>query len=151
MDLKPEDREDAWLLLAELFFLDTEHSDQVFQTAAESLKRMGVGREDAENILTYEVTPVTGVNLGYLLWPVIGAWDGFDREPLCSKIGREGPLLALSPRSQPISSSSAKGIRKQVAKQQGRYIVGHGFSPFGVEFGLHCPGSTRMVPWSAEY
>ena len=86
MDLKPEDREDAWLLLAELFFLDTEHSDQVFQTAAESLKRMGLGREDAENILIYEVVPVAGVNLGYLLWPVIGAWDGFDREPLCSKI-----------------------------------------------------------------
>src|SRR5258706_16294692 len=63
MDLMPEDREDAWLLLAELFFLDTEHSDQVFQTAAESLKRMGLGREDAENILTYEVAPVAGVNL----------------------------------------------------------------------------------------
>src|ERR1700730_13370343 len=86
MDLRPEDREDAWLLLAELFFLDTEHSDQVFQTAAESLKRMGLGREDAENILTYEVAPVAGFNLGYLLWPVIGAWDGLDREPCAARL-----------------------------------------------------------------
>ena len=26
----------------------------------------------------------------------------------------------------------------QIAKQQGRHSVGHGFSPLGVEFGLHC-------------
>ncbi len=86
MNLRPKDREDAWLLLADLFFLDVEHSDRAYQTAAESLKRMGLGREDAENILIYEVAPIAGVNLGYLLWPVIGAWDGFDREPLCSQI-----------------------------------------------------------------
>src|ERR1700730_18035723 len=66
--------------------LTPEHSDQVFQTAAESLKRMGLGREDAENILTYEVAPVAGFNLGYLLWPVIGAWDGLDREPCAARL-----------------------------------------------------------------
>jgi hypothetical protein len=86
MDLKAEDREEAWLLLADLFFLDTEHPDAIYQTAAKRLKRMGLGREDAEAILAYEVAPVAGANLGYLLYPVIGAWDGFERESLCHKI-----------------------------------------------------------------
>ena len=86
MNLRPKDREDAWLLLADLFFLDTEHSDWAYENAAERLKRMGLGREDSENMLIYEVAPIAGINLGYLLWPVIGAWDGFDRETLCSRI-----------------------------------------------------------------
>jgi hypothetical protein len=38
----------------------------------------------------------------------------------------------------------------QIAKQQGRYSVGHGFSRFGVEFGSHClvPGGVRK--WRFE-
>jgi hypothetical protein len=86
MDLKAEDREEAWLLLADLFFVDTEHPDEFYEAAAERLKRMGVGREDAEAMLIYEVAPVAGANLGYLLYPVIGDWGGFDRESLCRKI-----------------------------------------------------------------
>jgi hypothetical protein len=87
MDLKAEDREEAWLLLADLFFLDTEHPDALYQTAAERLKHMGFGREDTETILIYEVAPVAGANLGYLFYPVIGAWGGFERESLCREIG----------------------------------------------------------------
>jgi hypothetical protein len=86
MNIKAEDREEVWLLLADLFFLDTEHPDAFYQTAAERLKRMGLGREDAVAILVYEVAPVAGANLGYLFYPVIGVWDGFDRECLCRKI-----------------------------------------------------------------
>jgi hypothetical protein len=82
-----EDREQAWLLLADLFFLDTEPSESDYRATAERLARLGVGREEAEKILLYEVAPVAGVNLGYLLWPVIGVWDGFDAADLCGKIG----------------------------------------------------------------
>jgi len=60
-----EDREQAWLLLADLFFLDTEPSESDYRTTAERLARLGVGREEAEKILLYEVAPVAGVNLGY--------------------------------------------------------------------------------------
>lgn len=38
MDLNCADQEEVWLLLADLFFLDTEHHDTAYQTAAESLK-----------------------------------------------------------------------------------------------------------------
>ena len=34
MDLNSADREEVWLLLADLFFLDTEHPDTAYQTAA---------------------------------------------------------------------------------------------------------------------
>jgi len=98
MDLNSADQEEVWLLLADLFFLDTEHHDTAYQTAAESLKRVGLGREDAETILIYEVAPVAGMNLGYLLWPVIGAWDGFEREPLCRDIRAYVQRRAARPR-----------------------------------------------------
>ena len=126
MDLRPEDREDAWLLLAELFFLDTEHSDQVFQTAAESLKRMGLGREDAENILTYEVAPVAGFNLGYLLWPVIGAWDGLDREPCAARL--EG------------TSSAGQGDHDGTAADGENAEIGEALEPAVGSLGFDQPG-----------
>jgi hypothetical protein len=82
-----EDREQAWLLLADLFFLDTEPTERDYQYTAQRLTQMGVGCEEAEHILIYEVAPVAGANLGYLLYPVIGVWDGFDAGHLCGKIG----------------------------------------------------------------
>ncbi len=87
MELTQENREKAWLLLAELFFLDTEPDERDYQRTAEGLREMGLEREEAEKILLYEVAPVAGVNLGYLLWPVIGEWAGFDAADLCRKIG----------------------------------------------------------------
>jgi hypothetical protein len=87
MELTQEKREEAWLLLAELFFLDTEPDELDYQRTAERLTRLGLCREEAEKILLYEVAPVAGANLGYLLWPVIGEWAGFDAADLCGKIG----------------------------------------------------------------
>ena len=49
---------------------------------------MGLGRKEAGEILLYEVAPIAGANLGYLMWPVIGVWDGFDAGHLCGKIRR---------------------------------------------------------------
>ena len=84
--MTPENREKAWLLLADLFFLDTEPSEEDYQAAAVRLVQMGLGRKEAGEILLYEVAPIAGANLGYLLWPVIGVWDGFDAGRLCGKI-----------------------------------------------------------------
>lgn len=86
MDLKSQDQEHVWLLRADLFFLDTEPPDLFYKATAEKLKQWGLTRQDTETILIYEVAPIAGANLGYLLWPVIGAWDGFERGALCSKI-----------------------------------------------------------------
>ena len=98
MELEPEDREQVWLLLADLFFADTEHPDVFYKSTAESLKRLGVTRKDAGNILVYEVAPVAGANLGYWLWPVIGDWGGFEREALFSAIHAYLRRRALRPR-----------------------------------------------------
>ena len=46
-----EDREQAWLLLADLFFLDTEPSESDYRTTAGRLARLGVGRREQEKIL----------------------------------------------------------------------------------------------------
>jgi hypothetical protein len=81
-----DDRRDVWLELAELFFLDTEHDDAWHQAVAKKLQERGLGKDEVERILIYEVAPIAGANLGYLVWPVIGEWAGFDREPLCTKI-----------------------------------------------------------------
>jgi hypothetical protein len=86
MDLTPENREKAWVLLADLFFLDTEPDELDYQRAAERLTGIGLTRDEAEKILLYEVAPIAGANLGYLLWPVIGVWDGFDAGDMCGKI-----------------------------------------------------------------
>jgi hypothetical protein len=82
----PDDRRDVWLDLAELFFLDTEHGDAWYQTVATKLRERGLGKDEVERILIYEVAPIAGANLAYLVWPVIGEWAGFDREHLCTKI-----------------------------------------------------------------
>ncbi len=87
MELTPEDREKAWLLLADLFVLDTEPSEWDYQATAERLQQIRLGRQEAEKILLYEVAPVAGANLGYLLWPVIGVWGAFEPEPMCAGIG----------------------------------------------------------------
>ena len=58
---------------------------------------MGLGRKEAGEILLYEVAPIAGANLGYLLWPVIGVWDGFDAEHLCGKIRRYVERRAARP------------------------------------------------------
>ena len=97
MELTPENREKAWLLLADLFFLDTEPSEEDYQATAAHLVRMGLGRKEAGEILLYEVAPIAGANLGYLLWPVIGVWDGFDAEHLCGKIRRYVERRAARP------------------------------------------------------
>jgi hypothetical protein len=79
-------RRAIWVGLAELFFLDTEPGEQLYETLAKRLKSLSLDRSEVERMLIFEVAPVAGANLGYLLWPVIGEWAAFDPEHLCSLI-----------------------------------------------------------------
>src|SRR5262249_38906123 len=88
----PLSEEALWLLLAELFFLDTEPADGDFRRAADALKGAGWTRERAHTTLVELIAPIAGANLGYLLWPVIGEWVGFDRAHLSAKIRRSQAL-----------------------------------------------------------
>jgi hypothetical protein len=97
MELTQENREKAWLLLADLFFLDIEADELDFQRAAERLAEIGIKQEEAGEILVQEVAPVAGSNLGYLIWPVIGIWSGFDAADLCGKIGAHVKRRAARP------------------------------------------------------
>jgi hypothetical protein len=81
-----DDRCDVWLELAELFFLDTEHDDAWYQAVAKKLSERGLSKDEVERILIDEVAPIAAANFGYLIWPVIGEWAGFDRERLCRDI-----------------------------------------------------------------
>ncbi len=100
MELTQENREKAWLLLADLFFLDTEPDELDFQSAAEGLAEMSIKREEAEDILIHEVAPVAGANLGYLIWPVFGVWSGFDAADLYGRIGAHAKRRAARPQWQ---------------------------------------------------
>ncbi len=75
-----------WLALAELFFLDIQPEDHDYVSAARLIKQMGWNRHRTELVLVELIAPVAGHNLGFLLYPVIGAWQGFDREDLRQKI-----------------------------------------------------------------
>ena len=74
------------LELANLFFLDTEHSENFHKLAANHLKETSLSVTELRQILEKQVAPVAGVNLGYLIFPVIGEWSGFDKEDLAQKI-----------------------------------------------------------------
>jgi hypothetical protein len=84
--LDPATRRALWLDLAELFFLDTEPSGRDYETLADRLKELGLDRSEVERMLIFEVAPIAGANLGYLLWPVIGEWAAIDQDHLCSLI-----------------------------------------------------------------
>ena len=79
-------QDELWVALAELFFLDTEFNEEHFINLAARLKESGWDRERTEKELVQFIAPVAGANLGYLIWPVIGEWAGFDRTDLCAKI-----------------------------------------------------------------
>jgi hypothetical protein len=84
--MNPQDQDDVWIELADLFFLDTEHPIEFYRRAAQRLRERGMTRTEVERILTDEVAPIAGANLGYLLWPGIGEWTGFDKESMCRRI-----------------------------------------------------------------
>lgn len=78
--------EALWLALAELFFLDTEPDQREYEMVAVSLQKAGWTRAQTAATLTDLIAPLVGANLGYLFYPVIGAWSGFDAETLIPRI-----------------------------------------------------------------
>ena len=85
----PLSEEQVWVLLANLLFLDTEPLESEFRDAADALKRAGWTRQRVETVLIELVAPIAGANLGYLVYPVIGEWAGFDETWLVTKV-RQG-------------------------------------------------------------
>lgn len=67
-----------WPALADLFFLDTEPQPESYRRTAALLKARGWKRPQTERTLLELIAPVAGGNLGYLVYPVIGEWAGFD-------------------------------------------------------------------------
>ncbi len=80
------DQSNLALMLAELFFLDTEPDDLAFTRAAEMLKEQGWTREETYVFLLHDIAPVAGASLGYGIYLVMGEWAGFDREDFLSKL-----------------------------------------------------------------
>ncbi len=78
--------EALWLDLANLFFLDTEPDERDFLIMAEKVRQAGWTRAQTAAILTTLIAPVAGPNLGYLLFPVIGEWAGFDAETIIPRV-----------------------------------------------------------------
>lgn len=78
--------EDIWVELAEFFFLDTEPTSREKEKMIANLKQAGWSAEKTRKVLTEIVAPVAGANLGFLIWPVMGEWAGFDKEMLIQRM-----------------------------------------------------------------
>ncbi|MBL7543142.1 MAG: hypothetical protein JNL11_04965 [Bdellovibrionaceae bacterium] len=89
--------EKIWIELANLFFLDTEPDEIAFKNVAHILKTNSWNKEKTELTLIQLIAPHAGANLGYLLWPVIGAWDEFNTTLLCDKIRKTRNLRTKHP------------------------------------------------------
>jgi hypothetical protein len=96
MDLNARN-EKVCLELANLFFLDTETDEKDFARVADLLKQTGWSRSQTEDVLIRLIAPNAGINLGYLLWPSIGEWAGFDESWLCDKVRHSIALRAQRP------------------------------------------------------
>jgi len=70
--LSNEERLDLWRAFSDLF-LDTEIGDVGFKYIARTIVESGLSKQEAENILWYEVYPVLESNLR----SVAGVWDGW--------------------------------------------------------------------------
>lgn len=95
----PISPETLWVMLAELFFLDTEPGEADYARAAALLQQARWTRNTTRAILTDLIAPVAGENLGYLVFPVPApAWSGFDADKLCTRIRRLQEQRAQYPR-----------------------------------------------------
>jgi hypothetical protein len=92
------DEQAIWLTLAELFFLDAEPQQADFERALALLREAGWSRKRTRKTLIELIAPTAGANLGFLVWPVIGEWMGFDKASLCSKIHRTAALREKYPK-----------------------------------------------------
>ena len=91
--------ENLWLALANLFFLDSEPDQRDFDNMAEMLQQAGWSREYTRTVLTELIAPVSGKNLGWLIYPIIGGeWAGFDLETLIPEIKSMQQKRATRPR-----------------------------------------------------
>lgn len=86
-----------WLALAELFFLDTEPSEMDYERVAGLLKSNGWSREKTERTLIQLIAPNYAANLGFLIYPVIGEWAGFDGKVLESRVVQSQSLRVRYP------------------------------------------------------
>ena len=79
---------ELWVALAELFFLDAEAQDHDFDHVLRLLVMANWTQERTRATLVQLIAPVAAHNLGFLIWPVIGEWSGFDKAHLSGKIER---------------------------------------------------------------
>jgi len=89
---------ELWGALAELFFLDTEPEDHDFERVLRLLTEANWRPERTRAALIELIAPIAGHNLGFLIYPVIGEWSGFDKADLCEKIQYLSERRARHPR-----------------------------------------------------
>jgi hypothetical protein len=78
-------------------YLDSELNEEDFARVAELLKQANWSQTKTEETLVQLIAPHAGANLGYLIWPVSGAWAGFNETWICERVRRSKSLRASRP------------------------------------------------------
>ena len=96
--MREEQERELWVALAELFFLDTEPQGYNFDYVLRLLVAANWTPGRTQATLVQLIAPIAGHNLGFLIWPVIGAWSGFDKADLCQRVERLADRRARYPK-----------------------------------------------------
>jgi hypothetical protein len=86
------------LALAELFFLDNEPSEMDFNRVTNLLNENHWTREQTRDVLVQLIAPNAGANLGFLIYPTVGEWAGFNQNSLYEKIQRSKKIRSNRPK-----------------------------------------------------
>ena len=77
------------IAISELLFLDHSPEEYSYSHVKNLIQKSKIPTKKIEEFTIQYIAPVCAPNLGYLIYPVIGAWDGFDKEDLLEKIQKE--------------------------------------------------------------
>ena len=84
--MKISGSEHIWHELADLFFLDTEPTEQDYIRVAELVTKVCWTSPDVHTFIVKYIAPNYAANLGFLIFPAIGEWALFDKKEVLKNV-----------------------------------------------------------------
>ena len=87
--------EELIVAISELLFLDHSPEEYSYSHVKNLIQKSNIPTKKIEEFTIQYIAPACAPNLGYLIYPVIGAWDGFDKDELIPKIQKRKKRLPI--------------------------------------------------------